>query len=72
MPCAVSKSEAEYWERIDNEERFGCKELTQRIIETVACELAHKLTEEQLKSLSPLAQKWIHYHDWQDKKRKKD
>ncbi len=66
MPCAVSKEEKEYYERQLNEERYGVKDLSHRIVTTVACELFKALSEEQHAGLSKMAQKWIAIHKQED------
>lgn len=67
MPCTVTKAEEEYYERAKNEKLYGEKELTGRITERVACELANLIESRGLSGeLSSVASKWIEIHKQED------
>lgn len=73
MPCVVTREEAEWYEKKWNHEKYGVHALDGRIMETVACELAHLIEKHGLKKeLSKMAKKWILEHNKADKKRKND
>lgn len=72
MPCTVQPWEQEQYEKEENKEVYGVAKLTDRITESVACEMGRMLEEAGLLgNASKMAQKWYSLHKKKDRKRKK-
>ncbi len=74
MPCSVSRAEEQAFEMMDNEKKYGSRELTSRITTRVACELGEVLRRivggPKLEWLiSDLAIKWLKIHAKEDEAR---
>lgn len=70
MPCSVSRSEEEYYQRAINEKKYGISELDSRITERVACELAKLIESAGLESqISGVAKTWVKIHKEKDEDR---
>ncbi len=71
MPRATGQGQREFYEKRYNLETFGVEELSERITESVACELSRLLTTEQVQALSQMSQKWLAHHAAIDAQRKR-
>jgi len=76
MPCSVSREEEIAYELADNLRRFGSSDLTTRINETVACELARAyktfVSTGRVAPLSEMTKKWVAHHEHVDRQREEE
>ena len=65
MPCTVTQSEIEFYEREENKERFGQAALTKEILEEIACTACRALVKAGLMDQQPhvLQRWWQHHHE---------